>query len=203
MNKKNIGPIVPKQRTGRAIDAKGSLTLKDENEAKSVFAIAKNRLQNVNEWADVAGNLSATFQLVNADGIEVQRSLQQGDYFKIDIPGPGPKTGDGFDWVQIEDVEDKSSSDFESFSFRVRPSQNPQNKSEDIAHFYSRDSTSTFTISRKGCNIESAIRDRNTKPNKSVHRPLDKIRDAIVGTAGLLTFSKIQWENLIDGLLSR
>ena len=200
MNKKNI---VPKQRTGKAIDAKGSLTLQDENEAQSFFGTVKNRLQNVNGWADLAGNLSAVFQLVSADGTEAYRNLQKGDYFKIDIPGPGSKTGEGYDWVQIEDVENKSSSNSESFSFRVRPTENPQNKNKDVAHFYSQDSTSTFTVSRNGRIISAVIQDRNTKPNKSANSPLDKIRDVIVGTAGVLSFSKIQWKNLIDGLLSR
>jgi hypothetical protein len=196
-------PIVPKQRTGKAIDATGSLSLKDENEAKAFFSVVKNRLQNVNEWADLSGNLSATFQLVDADGMEVRRNLQQGDYFKIDIPGPGSKTGDGYDWVLIEEVENESISDSESFSFRVRPTGNPQNKNNDIAHFYSQESTSTFTVSRKGCNVEAAIRDRNTKPNTTANSPVDKIRDSVVGTIGVLSFSKIQWQNLVDGLLSR
>jgi hypothetical protein len=203
MSERSIDPIVPKQRTGKAIDATGSVILKDEGEAKAFFGVVKNRLQNVNEWVDLAGNLSATFQLVDADGSEVSRNLQQGDHFKIDIPGPGSKTGDGYDWVQIEDVENKSSSDEESFSFRVRPTENPQNQNQDIAHFYSPESTSTFTVSRKGCNVDVAIRDRNTKPNKAADSPVDKIRDSIVGTMGVLSFSKIQWQNLVDGLLTR
>ena len=203
MSKKNIDPIVPKQRTGKAIDATGSLTLYDENEAKAFFSVVKNRLQNVNEWAELSGNLSATFRLVDAGGVEVSRNLQQGDYFKIDIPGPGSTTGDGYDWVQIEEVENKSSSDSESFSFRVRPTVNPQNQNNDIAHFYSPESTSTFTVSRNGCNVEAAIRDRNTKPNITADSPVDKIRDSIVGAMGVLSFSKIQWQNLVDGLLSR
>jgi len=203
MSKKNIDPIVPKQRTGKAIDATGSLTFHDENEAKAFFSVVKNRLQNVNEWAELSGNLSATFRLVDAGGVEVSRNLQQGDYFKIDIPGPGSKTGDGYDWVKIEEVENKSSSDSESFSFRVRPTVNPQNQNNDIAHFYSPESTSTFIVSRKGCNVEAAIRDRNTKPNITADSPVDKIRDSIVGAMGVLSFSKIQWQNLVDGLLSR
>jgi hypothetical protein len=203
MSKRNIDPIVPKQRTGKAIDAMGSLTLNDENEAKAFFSVVKNRLQNVNEWEDLSGNLSAKFQLVDADGREITRNLQRGDYLKIDIPGPGNKSGDGYDWVQIEDVENKSSSDSEIFSFRVRPTGNPQNLNKDIAHFYSQESTSTFTVSRKGCNVEAAIRDRNTKPNTTANSPVDKIRDSIVGTMGVLSFSKIQWQNLVDGLLSR
>ena len=203
MSERKIDPIVPKQRTGKAIDVAGSLTFHDENEAKAFFSVVKGRLQNVNEWADLAGNLSATFRLVNSDGVEVKRNLEQGDYFKIDIPGPGSKTGDGYDWVQIEEVENKSSFDSDSFSFRVRPTENPQNQNKDIAHFYSQESTSTFTVSRKGCTVDATIRDRNTKPNTTADSPVDKVRDSIVGAMGVLSFSKIQWQKLVDGLLSR
>jgi hypothetical protein len=204
---RSVDRIVPRQRTGKAIDARASLTLKNENEAKAFFNIVKNRLQNVNGWADLSGNLSATFQLVNPDGMEVRRNLQRGDYLKIDIPGPGNKTGNGYDWVQIEDVENKSSASSESFSFRVRPTGKPWSQSHtrnrDVAHFYSRESTSTFTANREGRNVVAVIRDRNTKPNKMANRPFDRIRNTIVGTLGVLSFSKIQWQNLVDGLLSR
>lgn len=68
---------------------------------------------------------------------EVNRPVQKGDYFKIDIPGPGNVTGDGYDWVQIEDVQETSGGDIDSFGLRVRPSTNPKNKNTDTAHFYS------------------------------------------------------------------
>lgn len=198
---------VPEQRTGKAIDARGYLMLKDEDEARAFFKVVKNRLQNVNGWADLSGNLSASFQLVNANGMDVTRNIQEGDYLKIDIPGPGSKTGDGFDWVKIEHIESRSSRDSESFSFRVRPTGNPWNtKGEnrnDIAHFYSWESTSTFAVSRKSCRVIASVRDRNTKPNKTVNNSSDRFRDSIVGTMGVLMFSKLQWQSLVDGLLGR
>ena len=59
----------------------------------------KDRLQNVNQWKEYAGNISADFRLVDKAGREVQRQAKKGDYFKIDIPGPGSQSGDGYDWV--------------------------------------------------------------------------------------------------------
>lgn len=205
--KRSKDRLVPRQRTGKAIDATGSLVLKDEDEAKVFFNVVKHRLQNVNGWGNLAGNLSATFQLTNPDGMPVSRDVQQGDYFKIDIPGPGSVAGNGFDWVQVENVENKSTQDGETFSFRVRPTEQPWKKSveasEDIAHFYSQESTSTFTVSRNGRRVDAAIRDRNTKPNVAANSPAGKIRDVVVGTMGVISFSKVQWKSLIDGLLSR
>lgn len=200
-NKKDKSPIVPEQQTGRAIDAASSIELPKEEDAKIFFGEAKERLLNVNEWKNIAGTLSATFQLVDAKGNTVDRKAQKGDYFKIDIPGPGSKSGEGYDWVQIEEIESASLPDGERYGFRVRPTDNPQNHKEDVAHFYSEESTSSFVIERRKNKVTASVHDRNTKPNTDADTAVDKIRDAVVGAAGVATFSKIQWQNLTDGLV--
>ena len=132
---------------------------------------------------------------------EVDRAVQKGDYLKIDIPGPGSVSGEGFDWVQVEAVEEASAPEKEHFGFRVRPAENPLNNKPDVSHFYSPESTSSFTVTRDHSKITAAVFDRNTKVNKPEHSKIDKIRDAVVGTAGIVSFSKIQWKALTDGLV--
>lgn len=202
MEDKHKSHIIPGQKTGKAIDASSTIELSKESDAKVFFEEVKERLQNVNQWKDIAGTLSATFQLVDSKGAEVKRKAQKGDYFKIDIPGPGTDSGEGYDWVQIEEVETASSPDGESFGFRVRPTDNPQNRKEDVAHFYSDESTSSFIVERQSNKITASVHDRNTKPNTDADSTIDKIRDAVVGAAGVASFSKIQWKNLTDGLVS-
>ncbi|WP_276370878.1 hypothetical protein [Chryseolinea sp. H1M3-3] len=201
MKEKKPSDIVPDQHTGKAIDAESTVDLPSEEDAKAFFKTVKSRLQNVNEWKSYAGNLSAVFQLVDPQGTEVQRDVQKGDYFKIDIPGPGTKSGEGYDWVQVEDVENDNTPNGDRFAFRVRPTDNPQSNENDVAHFYSDQSTSSFVVERNGNTITASIHDRNTKPNTSAERTSDKIRDAVVGAAGVASFSKIQWKKLTDGLL--
>src|SRR5688572_13847783 len=179
MEEKKTPNIIPTQQTGKAIDAESSIELTGEMEARSFFAEVKKRLQNVNQWKNYAGNLSATFQLVNAEGREMDRPAQKGDYFKIDIPGPGSTSGKGYDWVQIEEVESKSTPDGESFGFRVRPTDNPQSNKQDVAHFYSEESTSSFIVQRHGNRVTASIHDRNTKPNTDADSTVDKLRDAV------------------------
>ena len=201
VKEKNYTGIVPGQQTGKAIDAVSSIELANDSEAAMVYNRAKARLINVNDWHLVAGGLSATFQLVDKNGKEVNRPAEKGDYFKIDIPGPGTKSGEGYDWVQIEELESTSKGEIDSFGLRVRPTENPQNENHDVAHFYSPESTSTFTITREKNKVTAAIYDRNTKPNKDAHNTIDKVRDALVGAAGIFSFSKIQWKHLAEGLL--
>ena len=200
--KKKISNIIPEQQTGKAIDAESSVELTNESEAKKFFVKVKDRLQNVNQWREYAGNISADFRLVDKAGREVQRQAKKGDYFKIDIPGPGSQSGDGYDWVRIEEVVSTSATGIQSFGFRVRPADNPNKSNSEVAHFYSRESTSSFVIERNRNKITVSIHDRNTKPNTDADGHFDKIRDTVVGTAGVITFSKIQWKNLADGLLN-
>ncbi|HEV7329639.1 MAG TPA: hypothetical protein VGN63_01255 [Flavisolibacter sp.] len=203
MEEKNQSGVIPPQHTGTVIDTVESIEFADTSAAKSFFQTVKQRLLNVNNWHEVAGTGSAEFQLVNQQGEEVSRPVQKGDFFKIDIPGPGPTAGDGYDWVNVEEVSEVNEEDVESIGIRVRPTLSPLNNSEDVAHFYSPESTSNFTVTREGKTITAGIYDRNTKPNQSAHTLVDKIRDVAVGTGAVTAFSKIQWTNLAKGLLKR
>ena len=98
--------IVPSQQTGTAIEATSDVTLNNYDEAVSFFNIVKQRLQRVDHWHEVASGISATFKVVDSNGANLERAPLKGDYFKIDIPGPGSKTGAGFDWVVVEKVVD-------------------------------------------------------------------------------------------------
>jgi hypothetical protein len=197
-----IEKIVPDQHAGKAIDAKASLDFTNEHDAREFFQIVKQRLLDVNNWHKTAKNISAKFQLVSFDKTDNTGTPRKGDYFKIDIPGPGSKAGGGYDWVKIEDIEATAADDTESYGIRVRPTDNPETKNQDVAHFYSPESTSTFLVTRKGNTVTAEIYDRNTQPNNEAHATADKIRDAVVGATGITVFSKIQWQGLVDGLMA-
>lgn len=203
MKQEDLTGIVPDQHTGEAIDTASEMECTDAESARKFFQVVKNRLQQVNSWHQVGGKLTASFQVVDAQGKEVTRLVQKGDYLKIDIPGPGTVSGEGYDWVQVEAIEEIEAPEKESFGFRVRPVTNPQNREQDVSHFYSPESTSSFIVTRDHTKITAAIYDRNTKVNKPEHSARDKIRDAVVGRAGILSFSRIQWKALTDGLLRK
>lgn len=203
MKHKDYTGIVPAQYTGEEIEADAYVELKDESEAKSFYNVVKERLLNVNNWHHLAGIISAKFQVVDATGREVERNVEIGDYLKVDIPGPGSKKGEGFDWVCIEDLKEITTGDNESIGFRVRPSQNPFGEKEETAHFYSAEATSSFIINREMLKISSWIVDRNIKPNDEAESLADKIRDTSVGIGAIGMFSKIQWKSLAKGLVKK
>ncbi len=203
MNENHHSQGIPAQESGAAINAENSREFKDLNGACEFYKIVKNRVLDVNNWQKLAGKVLASFQLTNDRGERLNRPARQGDYLKIDIPGPGPKAGDGYDWVQIEELKEQNEGETESISIMVRPARDPSNSSDDVSHFFSKESTSTFKAIREGTKISASIHDRNAKPNTDVNSIADKARNAAVGAGAISVFAKIQWKSLVDGLLKR
>lgn len=203
MKQQDFTGIVPAQYTGKEIEAEASVELKDVTEAKSFYQVAKDRLLNVNNWHKIAGLISARFQLVDANGKEISRKSQVGEYLRIDIPGPGNKEGDGYDWVCIEELKEVEIGEVQSIGFRVRPGKNPCGTKDETAHFYSEEATSNFIVTREKLKVSAWIIDRNINPNDHAESLMDKIRDTSVGIGAIGLFSKIQWQNLAAGLVEK
>jgi hypothetical protein len=194
--------IVPHNETGNDSNNEYSIQKNDASTARQLFQIAKQRLLNVNAWHQLTGIATAAFRLTDESGNKVHRSAQLGDHFKIDIPGPGTVTGEGNDWVQIEAIEENATDDKEIIAIRVRPTSNPQNNKEDVAHFFSDETTSTFSVIRQGNTVTAAVHGRNEKPNLKSENIIDKVRNVIVAATAIAGMNKPQWKSLVKGLLS-
>jgi hypothetical protein len=195
--------IVPPQTAGAQKNIDHTVNALDENDARKLFIVARNRLVDINHWDAYCGLVTATFRLTDQHGNEVNRTAEKGDYFRIDLPAPGPVEGRGYDWVRIEEIEDKSNSqgDHEVIGIRVRPAHNPKDKGENVAHFFKEDATSTFVIERDGTEVKAAVYGRNEMPNTETSNVADKVRNAVVGVTAILGFSNVQWKNLVKGLI--
>lgn len=201
MDEKNYTGIIPENTNGGHIHAESIVELHHLPAARALFLLARNRLMDVNHWKEISRLSLAEFRLTDSQGNEVSGPVQEGMYFKIDVPGPGTETGDGFDWAVVEKISEYSRDDIESLGIRVRPAPNPTNDDQEIAHFYAEQATSTFTITRENTKITAAVYDRNTKTNNQDEGFFDKVRNALTGTGGILAFSKIQWKSLTEGLI--
>ncbi len=188
---------VPEQHEGTESNTESVKEFASEQEASAFFTQAAERLKNVNEWHHYAGKLTADFTLTDQNGEPVQRAVQVGDHFRIDIPGPGPATGGGYDWVQVEAIDEKP----DVLTIRVRPATNPQNERHDVAHFFADSATSSFVVVREGRKVKAAVYGRNEKPNVDAEKAVDKVRNAAVATGAVSGFAKLQWKSLVEGLL--
>lgn len=189
--------IIPEQNEGIETNTESEIELNNEDEARSFFELAKERLFSVNNWHHYAGTGTADFQLTDEKGNPVDRLPQKGDHFKIDIPGPGTITGEGNDWVQIEEITE----DENCIGIRVRPATNPTNERKDVAHFFDETATSSFIVKREKNKVIAGVYGRNEKPNTNTETVVDKIRNATIATGAISGFSKLQWKNLVNGLV--
>ena len=195
--------LIPLQQTGAESNIEETQQLNSDEEAQAFFMTVKERLQSVNNWHKYAGSLTADFKLCDADGNEVQRSVQKGDHFKIDIPGPSPATGDGYDWVRVEEINEVKEPSNESISILVRPATNPNNNRHDVAHFFSDAATSCFMVSRHGTEVKAAVYGRNEKPNTHTEKVVDTVRNTAVASGAVGGFAGLQWKSLVSGLLKK
>lgn len=197
MEEKNI----PQQHEGTSTDTVSTKTFDNLQSAKVFYQVVKKRMICVNTWDKWAGKTLADFKLHDASGTEVSREPREGDYFSINIPGPGNPSGDGRDWVRVKQVEETHSEEASCFTMTVQPAPSPLNNDDDVAHFFSEEASSTFIVRRRGHDVSAEVYGRNEKPNVKDVDVSDKVRNAVVAVGGILGFSKIQWKSLTEGLI--
>jgi hypothetical protein len=195
---------IPKQTDGASSDTSAKIRLPSVALAISHFQTVRSRLLNISEWEKLSGKKFASFQLTDPSGKDQSREPEKGDYIRINIPGPGNKSGDGYDWVRIEDIDRKESKGiYEFLAIMVRPAKSPLSKEHITAHFFKKNATSTFIVKRHSNVIVAEVHGRNEKPNTRPHGIIKRVRNLLVGVGAMLGFSKIQWKNLVEGLVQK
>jgi len=193
-----IENMIPENETGVQTNTESSVEFSDEAKAKEFYEVVKNRLLQVNQWQELAGPLSAEFQLTDESGRPVSRWAQAGDHIRIDIPGPRSVRGDGNDWVQIEEINEAK----DCVSIHVRPAPNPLDENEEVAHFFSDEASSSFIVKRESNKVTAGVYGRNEKPNTDAKGLIDKLRNTIVAAGAITGFSKMQWKKLVEGMVA-
>ncbi|MGK6351468.1 hypothetical protein [Parapedobacter sp. DT-150] len=194
--------IVPPQRTGKQVDLDSQITLPDEDRARDFFALAKRRLFDVSHWYEIAEMPMSTFVLTDEYGGEAVKSRpKEGDHIRIDIPGPGPSVGDGYDWVQVEDITEAETLEGEQCAMTLRPTANPLKLNDDTAHFFQDVASSTLIVERRGNEVIARYHGRNEVINTDTDSALDNARNAMVGAGAKLGLSYPQWKSLVAGLV--
>ncbi|RZJ87159.1 MAG: hypothetical protein EOO20_16725 [Chryseobacterium sp.] len=194
---------VPDQHSGSEINAVAKATFENIDSAKAFYALAKKRLLNVSDWAEVSKLPSSTFTLCDRSGNPIKKNAEEGDLIRIDIPGPGTHNGDGYDWVNIELITEEIINGTEQISLRARPCANPNHPSTEPAHFFKTQATSTFQIKRIASEVFAEEHGRNEVQNTKTDHVADNIRNTLVGLSAKIGLSYPQWKGLVEGLVSQ
>jgi hypothetical protein len=193
---------IPEQHTGGKLDTIAKAEFPSAGEAKDFYQIAKRRLLNPSGWARICEVPLSTFILTDTEGNTVEREAMEGDYLKIDIPGPGTSSGDSFDWVRIEKIDEDFSDDTEIVTLQARPAANPSSEDTSTAHFFTSLATSTFQVKRIGNTVFAEEHGRNEVPNTDTSHLADNIRNTLVGWTAKIGLSYPQWKSLVEGLVN-
>ena len=198
-----INKIVPEQKTGVQTGASSILHFKSINDAKKKYNEASERLLQVNNWSDFAGDISSEFCLTSATGERLHHSIAQiGNLIRIKLPAPRNEEGKGYDWVCIEEIisEGSASTQEQSIAMTVRPIAAPNTNNTVVAHFYTAEATSTFLVLRKDNSVAAIELGRNEKPNMQGSF-CNSVRNFFITIGAWMGFAKKQWQSLMEGIL--
>jgi len=196
--------IVPKQHKGAKSDTRYSIKLPSISSAKSLFQNARMNLLNVNAWHVIAGPGSAIFELFSTNGKKINGTVKKGNYLRITIPAiPGSPAGKGSDWVRVEKINEQEKPNYQLMAISVRPAPAPITDEPEVAHFFSPDSTSTFSIERSNNLVIASVNGRNETPNTESKSLWARIRNFMVALGAMIGMNKSQWKKLAKGLIKK
>lgn len=195
--------IIPKHEEGKKIDCFESTEFDGAEIARDFYQEAKRRLLDINRWSETATLPSATFQLSDRSGKEIERLAQEGDLVRIDIPGPGLPSSGGYDWVRVERIDEQNDEHTQRIVLTLRPTSDPMNPDPDTAHFFKDLATSTFLLEQKHNVVSIQYAGRNELVNTENTKISDNLRNFLVGIGAKMGASFPQWKALAAGIVKQ
>jgi hypothetical protein len=198
---KPTSELLPKQLTGNQTNFTHIKKFENLKAAHVAFLAAAARLLSINNWDIDTGQGSAKFVLCNNQGKAIEEMAGESNFISIDLPGPGPKAGDGLEWVVIERIFTKGDEHTaeEYLLVAVRPITNPQKTGIEIAQFYNELSTGTFIIRRDVLSVSAGAHGRNESPNNDAVGFFDKVRNIAIAIAASVGLAGPQWQRFVEG----
>ncbi|WP_293935426.1 hypothetical protein [Sphingobacterium sp. UBA6645] len=195
---------IPPQVKGKKLDIDEFIEFEKSIEAKAFYLKAKDRLLNISNWFAIASLPASSFEHLDRHGEPSNQMPQEGDFIKIDIPGPGLSSTGGYDYVRIEQISESNTTGSETITMTVRPSSNPDDSDdEETKHFFKSLATSSFQINRVGKTVHAYYYGRNEVINLEMDSLVDRIRNLFVALSAKLGASYPQWKALVKGFLKR
>lgn len=195
--------LIPPNTRGKHNDLSNSRDFAYTVLAEECFHRVKTLLLHPGRWQELAGKASAWFELFTREGERIFRPAQKGDLFRIDLPGPGPSAGGGYDWVQLDAMEsltDPSNGDA-LFALRLVTTPKPGQDDAAAAHFFKAGAISVFVLKKQQHTITLSYHGRNETPNTDAAKLTDKLRNLVAGEIAMAGVSEMQWSALIKGML--
>lgn len=162
-----------------------------EQEAIAAFERSKQKLFNVNNWTKLSG-VNSTFELYDDRGRRTTALIPKlGYYLKIILPASTIEN-----WVKITDLREEEN----LAEFVVHPSKQPKELGEgdaEVEHFFIKEASSTFRVTREGNTIHGFEIGRNEGINNQGEEAGDRaVLNTFVAEGGWAIFQELQWDKL-------
>lgn len=192
-------PSIPRQVNGQSHDTVDMYCFNTPQEARNFYPIAKQRLLSVNNWHKVMQHRKPVFTLYDETGKQQDGPPEVGDFIRIDLAGPGNPSGQGYDWVRITQLEERTD-DF--ISMKLSPAPSPISKTRSSAHFYQEQASNTLVLRIIHNCIYAEAHGRNELKNITDGQLLARGRNLIVAFMAKLGVGNIQWKQLTKGIVT-
>lgn len=171
-------------------------TYSDEQTAIREFERSKQKLFDVNEWTNMSG-INSTFQLYDNRGRRTTAKMPEvGYYIKIVLPAT---TMDN--WVNITDIHVEEN----LAEFIVHPSEQPKELGEgeaEIEHFFIKEASSTFRVTREGNTIYGYEIGKNEGINNQGEEAGERaLINTLIAEGGWAGVQELQWDKLTKYLV--
>ncbi|SFB72590.1 hypothetical protein [Kaistella jeonii] len=192
---------IPEQIEGGFSDNVSEVEFETVAEAAFHFDKVRKRLFDINSWYFFAEKTGAEFSLCDNNGKVIFKQPIVNNYIKIKLPLLYNPTGNTFDWVRIELIEEEQFADGELVYMKLRPSEDPDKKDGKISHFFRDNATSNVLIKRDGNKTTAEVHGRNEIPNTEHLTLLEKARNIAVSVNAIILGSKFEWKTLTEALI--
>ena len=200
-----LDKILPSQEEGWQTSTSEKVEEENIELARRLYETAKARLRDVNHWHLLDDTMPAQFFIVDENGNEQDGKIKEDNYIKIKLIAPGTDTGTGYDWVQVERVDEITDDENNSqVAFMiVHPCANPLTEDDgSTAHFFTEAASGCFVVQQENKTVTASVFGRNEKPNTQTNDMLDNARNVLVAIASFAGFAKSQWKILVKALLN-
>ncbi|OKL38482.1 hypothetical protein [Pontibacter flavimaris] len=166
-------------------------TYPTEQEAIAAFERSRQKLFDVNDWTKLSG-INSTFELYDNHGRHTSALKPElGYYMKIILPASTIEN-----WVEVTDIREEEN----LAEFTVQPSEKPKELGEgeaDVEHFFAKEASSTFRVTREGNTIHGYEIGKNEAINNQGEDAGNRaVLNTFVAEGGWAIFQQLQWDKL-------
>jgi hypothetical protein len=191
--------MITKKNSSNLIFAGEQIEAFSHKEAIALFALARNRLFDINSWHVFTGYEPGTFSLVNSKGECLNRTPRAGDLIRIDVKRPGIRSLKKNEWMIVDEMHEAydHTHDEDYCELKIRPVYDPASPRGKHGFFYTEDACMVFIVQRQGKTVVTG--EKNSQEIQANAQQVFKL--TATHSNFISELHNVQWDTIIKNLL--